>query len=72
MDPNCPKCQGTGWVCENHPDIVWSDEWGCQCGAGMICQCSRLEFDHIEAERQPDSGVVHTVNHKELADERSD
>jgi hypothetical protein len=34
----CPICSGLGWVCENHPDRVWSEELGCQCGAGMPCK----------------------------------
>ena len=28
-------CQGSGWVCENHPTKAWTQkEGGCQCGAG--------------------------------------
>jgi len=23
--------------------IAWSDEFGCQCGAGMPCQCVRAD-----------------------------
>jgi hypothetical protein len=40
MDENCPICFGIGWVCENHPDRAWDKELGCQCGAGMPCQCN--------------------------------
>jgi hypothetical protein len=40
IDPNCPICFGLGWVCENHPKRVW-DERGCECGAGMPCECQR-------------------------------
>jgi hypothetical protein len=40
MDKNCPVCLGLGWVCENHPDRAWSDEFGCMCGAGMPCECN--------------------------------
>jgi hypothetical protein len=25
-------------VCENHPKRAWSEELGCQCGAGMLCK----------------------------------
>jgi hypothetical protein len=39
--PYCPVCDGTGVVCENHPDCPWdghSDrEDACGCGAGMPC-----------------------------------
>lgn len=41
VKPNCPICFGIGWVCENHPNRAWSDELGCQCGAGMPCECNR-------------------------------
>jgi hypothetical protein len=40
-DPNCKVCFGIGWVCENHPDRVWDEELGCQCGAGNPCVCNR-------------------------------
>jgi hypothetical protein len=41
MARHCYKCLGVGWVCENHPSLPWSDELGCQCGAGMPCVCNR-------------------------------
>lgn len=31
-----------GGVYENHPHMAWSDEAGCQCGAGM-CECARAD-----------------------------
>ena len=40
-DPDCPRCLGTGYVCENHPDRVWwgvDEANGCDCGAGMPCK----------------------------------
>ena len=37
------KCFGIGWVCENHPKHAWSEELGCQCGAGMLCECNRMD-----------------------------
>jgi hypothetical protein len=40
---NCPNCLGIGWVCENHPQMPWSDEDGCTCGAGMPCACNTGE-----------------------------
>jgi hypothetical protein len=43
VNPSCPFCKGLGWVCENHPRVAWSDEVGCQCGAGMPCECNRAE-----------------------------
>jgi hypothetical protein len=42
-DPRCPIFFGLGWVCENHPQLAWSDEFGCQCGAGMPCECNQTE-----------------------------
>lgn len=51
MDINCKKCKGTGWVCESHPDVVWEDVGGCNCGgAGSPCSCNssgELPFDTI-------------------------
>jgi hypothetical protein len=43
MNPDCPYCKGLGWACENHPNMAWSDELGCQCGAGMPCECKRAD-----------------------------
>ena len=39
------KCQGTGWVCENHPEVSFpegecEDGAGEPCGAGMPCSCN--------------------------------
>jgi hypothetical protein len=34
-DRLCPKCNGTRWMCEAHPDRPWRE---CNCGAaGMPC-----------------------------------
>jgi hypothetical protein len=41
MARHCFKCLGVGWVCENHQSLAWHDELGCQCGAGMPCECNR-------------------------------
>lgn len=42
---DCPKCEGWGWVCENHPDKPWGDLTlgpnSCACGAGMPCECNK-------------------------------
>jgi hypothetical protein len=40
IDQNCRYCHGLGWIFENHPTLAWTDEiTGCQCGAGMPCEC---------------------------------
>jgi len=37
---DCPRCNGSGLVCENHQDKEWGDmPSGCECGAGMPCEC---------------------------------
>ena len=36
LDPNCPRCGGTGWVCEEHLSQPVGHA-GCT-GAGMPCQ----------------------------------
>jgi hypothetical protein len=43
IDPDCKVCLSIGWVCENHPQRAWTDELGCQCGAGMPCECVRAD-----------------------------
>jgi hypothetical protein len=51
---NCPYCFGLGWVCENHPHLPWKGSpKGCQCGAGMPCECNRAE-----GHEEPDSSGV--------------
>lgn len=42
-NPNCPICFRIGFFCENHPDRAWSEELGCQCGAGEPCACNRSD-----------------------------
>ena len=51
IDPDCEVCLGIGWVCENHPNRAFSAECGCQCGAGMPCECVRAH-----GLEQPDQG----------------
>lgn len=42
----CLKCRGLLWVCENHPDKPWDIDnevgGGCDCGAGMPCECNPM------------------------------
>jgi hypothetical protein len=41
VNPHCPFCLGTGYVCDEHPNLPWegmAGESGCPCGApGMPC-----------------------------------
>ena len=53
----CPLCLGVGWVCENHPDRVWDDDLGCQCGAGMPCDCQRQD-EILAGIEEPDISKV--------------
>jgi len=46
IDPHCRICFGLGWVCENHPKRAWREELGCQCGAGMPCECNAADGLH--------------------------
>jgi hypothetical protein len=48
-------------VCENHPSKAWS-ELGCQCGAGMLCECNRAE-----GYEEPDTSEVIIRRRVELA-----
>lgn len=36
----CANCDGTGWVCEDHPEVPWLDGEGCCGGAGSPCVCN--------------------------------
>lgn len=40
--PGCEKCNGEGWVCENHDHAPWLEGDGCCGGAGMPCDCNPL------------------------------
>lgn len=52
-DPDCRRCAGTGWVCENHINKPWADGpdydrdmRGCACGAGAPCpSCNALALE---------------------------
>jgi hypothetical protein len=45
IDPNCNVCFGIGWVYETIPTCVGEKTVGCQCGAGMPCECVCAEAD---------------------------
>ena len=63
INPDCPICFGVGWVCENHPKRAWSEKLGCQCGAGMPCEC--VSADGLE---EPDiSQFLEAADNKALA-----
>ena len=56
-------CDGTGWVCENHPNFSFGspDEgtFYCDCGAGMACPgCTPLVGDCPTVARQPNGEVA--------------
>lgn len=51
----CPVCLGIGWVCENHPDLPWDEEFGCECGAGIPCECNTAGEPGVE---EPDVSQV--------------
>lgn len=44
-DADCPRCHGSGLVCEEHPDRPWDagSAEDCQCGgAGQPCACTGM------------------------------
>lgn len=45
----CTNCDGTKWVCENHPEVPWRDGEGCCGGAGMPCVCSPMHRSKMKA-----------------------
>ncbi len=56
-EPTCLNCEGTGWVCEDHPDNAWPGLTGnprCCGGAGSPCGACNLEMaasGYVSAER---------------------
>ena len=34
----CPDCQGSGWLCDEHPNLPW-DHDDCD-GIGVVCRCN--------------------------------
>jgi hypothetical protein len=67
MTDKCVICDGTGWVCENHPDRPWafsSSAAACQCrGAGMPCE----RCNPSDADNRPDmsrTGLKITIDDK--------
>ncbi len=50
--PECSRCDSTGWVCEAHPERPWDGKGACGCGApGDPCpECNELAG---ETPRQP-------------------
>lgn len=50
MMSECPKCEGCGWVCENHTEKAWgglsSSDATCNCGgAGQPCDSCNLDLN---------------------------
>ncbi|QOZ71120.1 hypothetical protein WN72_36050 [Bradyrhizobium arachidis] len=45
----CARCNGTHWVCENHPERPWEGSKACGCGgAGAPCPvCNRVGPDEM-------------------------
>jgi hypothetical protein len=55
MNQKCPICFGIGWVCENHPDKPRDKELGCECVAGMTCECNSAGEPSVD---EPDTSQV--------------
>jgi hypothetical protein len=58
IDPHCPFCLSTGYVCEEHPNLAWGDmvsdpsdpqPGACYCGApGMPCWEGRKHLASLD------------------------
>jgi hypothetical protein len=57
---NCLICFDLGWVCENHPDKAWDKNLGCECGAGMPCECNTAGRPGID---EPDTTGILIQEH---------
>ncbi|HEX6018033.1 MAG TPA: hypothetical protein VFZ28_08020 [Burkholderiaceae bacterium] len=54
----CSLCAGSGWLCDEHPDLPWSHSDECE-GGGIACRCNELarlplrevfvDFDALDA-----------------------
>ncbi|KAB2873401.1 MAG: hypothetical protein IT503_01685 [Burkholderiaceae bacterium] len=54
----CSLCEGSGWLCDEHPDLPWSHDDDCE-GGGIACRCNELarlplrevfvDFDALDA-----------------------
>lgn len=61
LEQACTCCDGTGWVCEDHPDQPWEGPHACSCGAaGAPCpHCNRPddgEVPRLPPGFEPDGG----------------
>jgi hypothetical protein len=58
--PQCRRCRGVGWVCEEHPNKAWTGPKSCQCGAaGMPCPSCCMDADwNADPERAQDVSRV--------------
>lgn len=58
MGDGCDICNGTGWVCENHPEMPSGDGAGeCNCGAARPCVCNpgcHVAWQAVYASTAPD------------------
>ena len=62
----CWRCDGSGWVCESHPERPWQGAQACGCGAAgmqcLLCNPSdgltppRMPADFVDDE---DGGTCH-------------
>lgn len=52
MNADCKKCRGTGWVCEDHPDMPFGhdDELDCE-GDGYPCPDCNAKGEEREEEK---------------------
>lgn len=54
----CALCEGSGWLCDEHPTLRWSHDDDCD-GGGIACRCNELataphrevfvDFDALDA-----------------------
>jgi hypothetical protein len=59
IDPNCPYCQGEGWVCEWHRTQAWGDGDGCcQKGAGAPCQLCNSGNPKVAPDMSPGTVTI--------------
>jgi hypothetical protein len=68
----CSNCEGSGWVCEDHPDRPWEGTSapgeGCDCGAGSPCPCCNLRMAAVGLTEPLRELVVRAISMLESAE----
>ncbi len=51
MSP-CEICDGEGWVCIDHPDLIWDSWHQLMCEGGKPCVCNIAHENNLSKEER--------------------